>query len=79
MYFLFMLRRNSIQNNLKKIEKKKKKEKKNLDIEFKYVHNIIQIHNSILRDLQYFVEQSSYSIWMVEYSTKYYQLCKILY
>ena len=38
--------------------------KKNLDIEFKYVHNIIQIHNSIMRDLQYFVEYSPYSIWM---------------
>ena len=36
-------------------------------------HNIIQIHNSVVWDWQYYVVYSSHSAWMVEYSTKYCQ------
>ena len=34
-------------------------------------HNIIQMHNNIMWDGQYFVKYSSHSIWMVKHSTKY--------
>ena len=42
-------------------------------INFLKAHNIIQIHNIVQRDWQYYVKYSSHSVWVMEHFVEYYQ------